>query len=203
MSLKPKLDSELLFFSQHLFPHGCSWYSLILRFLLQSSSGKHTGIKLKAPYFHSTQYLSFMEEGLHLQNHISVHNVIYLKAIPCSDASTSSFRLQGETSRGIYVFCAVPDCSEEVSALQCGSQAFCGSPDTSSHGSQPATQRECWANNWRSDASSSSADAPAARGEDYVTSADFSGWGAIISKAPDHSVMQHALIYCQNEQINK
>lgn len=36
-----------------------------------------------------------MEEGSHLQNYISVHNIIYLKAIPCSDASTRRFRLQG------------------------------------------------------------------------------------------------------------
>lgn len=41
------------------------------------------------------------------------------------------------------------------------------------------------------------------RGEDYVTAAIFSGWAVIISNAPDHSVIQDALIYCQNEQMHK
>lgn len=46
-------------------------------------------------------------------------------------------------------------------------------------------------------------DPSSSQGEDYVTPAIFSRWAVIINKAPDHSVIQDTLIYCQNEQINK
>lgn len=156
--------------------------------------------KIKGIFFPLHMVRKFYGRGLTPSKPHSVHNIIYFKAIPCSHASASRFQLQGRQAgkSASYVLFQIP---LRMSPLK--SVAFSESQNALSHGSQPDIQWECWANDWKSDPNSSSADAPAARGEDYITPPIFSGWVVIVTKVPGHSVVQDALIYCQKEQVNK